>query len=101
MAAELLKEGKSVAVGETHLCCVEADLTLKDNTNPDKDIRKSWISLAQKYGIPISCLHFTADRQLARHNAIARALSGNTEVDAKTPGSELGFLTFIDEPRGA
>lgn len=74
-----------------YLCCSEVSLTLKDNTNPDKDTRKSWISLAQKHGIPISCLHFTADKQLSRHNAIVRALSGNAEVDAKVPSSSIGF----------
>jgi bifunctional polynucleotide phosphatase/kinase len=59
-----------------------------DNTNPDRDVRGIWTSLAKKHAVPVRCVHFTAEKELARHNDVVRALSGlgevyNLEIDAK------------------
>jgi bifunctional polynucleotide phosphatase/kinase len=67
-----------------------------DNTNPDRDVRKVWISLAQRHSAPIRCFHFTASQELARHNDAVRAISGlstlNPESRQILPG--LAFNSF-------
>jgi bifunctional polynucleotide phosphatase/kinase len=63
-ATENLKAGISVVV---------------DNTNPDREVRKAWVSLASKHDVPIRCFHFTASKELARHNDAVRAM--NMEVN--------------------
>jgi bifunctional polynucleotide phosphatase/kinase len=67
VATDLLKHGKAVVI---------------DNTNADRDVRKVWISLASKFGIPIRCFHFTASKELAKHNNLVRALSGSLVVSS-------------------
>lgn len=56
-----------------------------DNTNPDQDVRKVWISLATKIGVPIRCICFNTNKELARHNDAVRAMSGNAEVCTRQP----------------
>ncbi|MCJ1374282.1 hypothetical protein MMC20_005514 [Loxospora ochrophaea] len=63
VASECLSTGKSVVV---------------DNTNADPDTRKVWVQLAQKIGIPIRCMHFTASPKLCEHNDTVRALNDGT-----------------------
>ena len=51
---QAMKDGQSVVV---------------DNTNPDLATRKKYLDLAKKHGVPVRAFHFTADMELAQHNA--------------------------------
>ncbi|KAF2673861.1 polynucleotide kinase 3 phosphatase [Microthyrium microscopicum] len=89
VAGESLLSGKSVAI---------------DSTNPDRDGRKAWIALGVKHGVPIRCAHFTASKDLARHNDSVRALSGlselNPEARAILPGLAFNsFASRYQEPK--
>lgn len=80
-AAEYLSDGKSVAV---------------DNTNPDREVRKVWTTFATKHNVPIRCIHFTATKELAKHNAAVRSMSGEVSMnpEAREGLPELAFNTF-------
>jgi bifunctional polynucleotide phosphatase/kinase len=80
-AAQYLSEGKSVAV---------------DNTNADQEVRKIWISFATKHNVPVRCIHFTASKELAKHNAAVRSMSGHPEMnpEARENLPELAFNSF-------
>ncbi|XP_055343787.1 uncharacterized protein F21D5.5-like [Paramacrobiotus metropolitanus] len=54
-----LQEGKSVVV---------------DNTNPDKESRDRYISLAKKYHVPCRCFVFTTSIEHAQHNNTFREI---------------------------
>ncbi|KAL8983218.1 MAG: hypothetical protein Q9177_005038, partial [Variospora cf. flavescens] len=64
-ATNFLAERTSVAVGE-----------LADNTNADQDVRAVWVQLAQRFKVPIRCVHFTASTKLCEHNDTVRAIAG-------------------------
>jgi bifunctional polynucleotide phosphatase/kinase len=64
-----------------------------DNTNADREVRKVWISLATKLGLPIRCFHFTASKDLAKHNNLVRALSGSLVVSPTT--DQPGLIKLI------
>jgi bifunctional polynucleotide phosphatase/kinase len=68
-AIEHLKEGKSVAI---------------DNTNPDQELRQAWINLASKHNASIRCFHFTASKELARHNDAVRAMNAEVKYSSKS-----------------
>lgn len=38
-----------------------------DNTNPSKESRQSYISIAKKLGIPVRCFHYQTSKELAEH----------------------------------
>lgn len=50
-------------------------LAYADNTNADMQTRAYWTVLAQKLGVPIRCVLFTASPKLAEHNDAVRALN--------------------------
>lgn len=52
VAAESLKAGKSAIV---------------DNTNPSKVVRKPYIELAKKHGVPVRGIHLDVPSELATH----------------------------------
>ncbi|KAL6714847.1 DNA kinase/phosphatase Pnk1 [Lecanora helva] len=88
VASNLLSEKKAVAI---------------DNTNADPETRAIWVGLAQKFGIPIRCVHFTAPAKLCEHNDTVRALSGDTfnpEKRSILPHSAFaGFAARYKEPK--
>lgn len=51
-------------------------LTGTDNTNADQAVRAVWIQLAQRFNVPIRCVHFTASTKLCEHNDTIRAIAG-------------------------
>ena len=76
---------------------------LTDNTNADEETRAVWVQLAQKFGIPIRCVHFTAPTKLCEHNDTVRALSQdgfNPEKRPILPHSAFpGFAARFKEPK--
>ncbi|KAI4288359.1 MAG: hypothetical protein L6R35_002375 [Caloplaca aegaea] len=46
------------------------------NTNADQDVRAVWVQLAQRFKVPIRCVHFTASTKLCEHNDTVRAIAG-------------------------
>jgi hypothetical protein len=62
----------------------ECSLKFVDNTNPDVEVRKTWISLAKKFKVYARCIQFTMNVDLAKHNDVFRALSGLAEVYLRT-----------------
>ncbi|KAL8978851.1 MAG: hypothetical protein Q9205_005670 [Flavoplaca limonia] len=62
VASDFLLEGTSVAI---------------DNTNADRETRRVWVQLAQRFKIPIRCVYFTAPAKLCEHNDAVRAIAGN------------------------
>ncbi|KAL2049079.1 hypothetical protein ABVK25_010675 [Lepraria finkii] len=88
VASNLLAEKDSVAI---------------DNTNSDPETRAVWVQLAQEFGVPIRCVHFTASIKLCEHNDTVRALtSGNFNPEKRTilPHSAFaGFAARYREPQ--
>ncbi len=74
-----------------------------DNTNADPETRAVWVQLAQKFGIPIRCVHFTASTKLCEHNDTVRALSTshfNPENRTILPHSAFtSFAARFQEPK--
>ena len=74
-----------------------------DNTNADPETRAVWVQLAQKIGIPIRCVHFTASTKLCEHNDTVRALSTsyfNPEKRTILPHSAfVSFAARFKEPK--
>ena len=74
-----------------------------DNTNADPETRAVWIKLAQQFGIPIRCVHFTAPAKLCEHNDTVRALSNvnfNPEKRSILPHSAFaGFAARFKAPK--
>lgn len=109
VASNLLAEQNSVAVGMLEVLLVETRrerlLTWQntDNTNADPETRNVWVQLAQKFGIPIRCVHFTAPAKLCEHNDTVRALSGdifNPEKRTILPHSAFAsFAARFKEPK--
>jgi len=60
-AREAVNSGKSVVV---------------DNTNPDPDVRATYISLGQSAGIPVRCFRFEVEEKLAQHLNMFRERAG-------------------------
>jgi bifunctional polynucleotide phosphatase/kinase len=46
--------------------------------------------------VPIRCVHFTASKELARHNAAVRSRSGQTEMNPEARGNlpDLAFNLY-------
>lgn len=84
---------------------VDPSLTCQtiDNTNADPETRAVWVQLAQKFSVPIRCVHFTAPAKLCEHNDTVRALSDsdfNPERRTILPHSAFaGFAARFKEPR--
>ncbi|KAL2041201.1 hypothetical protein N7G274_006146 [Stereocaulon virgatum] len=74
-----------------------------DNTNADPETRAVWVQLAQKFGVPIRCVHFTASIKLCEHNDTVRALTNSTfnpEKRTILPHSAFaGFAARFREPQ--
>ncbi|MCJ1286991.1 hypothetical protein MMC26_006338 [Xylographa opegraphella] len=100
VAFDHLSFGRSVAV---------------DNTNADPATRASWVELAQKVGVPVRCILFTATTKLCEHNDTVRALNiGALNPERRTilphsafssyaarfvlPGLEEGFQDIVTVP---
>lgn len=79
------------------------DLQYKDNTNADPETRAVWVQLAQKFNVPIRCVHFTAPTKLCEHNDTVRALSdGELNPERRTilPHSAFaGFAARYKQPK--
>lgn len=62
-----------------------------------------WIELAEKFNIPIRCMHFTAPVKLCEHNDTVRALAGadfNPEKRGILPHSAFaGFRSRFKAPK--
>ncbi|KAL8872108.1 MAG: hypothetical protein Q9174_002204 [Haloplaca sp. 1 TL-2023] len=88
VASNYLTEGTSVAI---------------DNTNADRETRAVWVELAQKYKVPIRCVHFTAPNKLCEHNDTVRAIAGekyNPENRAILPHSAFSsFASRFKKPK--
>ncbi|ORE22647.1 PNK3P-domain-containing protein [Rhizopus microsporus] len=61
-----------------------------DNTNPEKSTRQLYIQLAQKAGVPVRCLYFGQDENLAQHNNHYRAI----HESSRDLISKIVFRTF-------
>ncbi|MCJ1379392.1 hypothetical protein MMC17_002493 [Xylographa soralifera] len=100
VAFDSLSSGRSVAV---------------DNTNADPGTRACWVELAQKIGVPVRCIFFTATTKLCEHNDTVRALNiGALNPERRTilphsafssyaarfvaPGLEEGFQDIVTVP---
>ena len=74
-----------------------------DNTNADPETRAVWVQLAQRFGILIRCVHFTASTKLCEHNDTVRALSTshfNPEKRTILPHSAfVSFAARFKEPK--
>ena len=74
-----------------------------DNTNADPETRAVWIKLAERFGIPIRCVHFTAPSKLCEHNDTVRAISQggfNPEKRTILPHSAFaGFASRFKPPK--
>ena len=78
-------------------------MTIIDNTNADRETRAVWVELAQKYRVPIRCVHFTAPNKLCEHNDTVRAIAGekyNPENRAILPHSAFSsFASRFKRPK--
>ncbi|KAH7360036.1 polynucleotide kinase 3 phosphatase-domain-containing protein [Pyrenochaeta sp. MPI-SDFR-AT-0127] len=85
-ATALIDEGTSVVV---------------DNTNADPDTRAVWIKLAQKLGLSIRCVLFTASATVCEHNDTVRALNigPETNPESRTILPKLAFTGFASRYR--
>ncbi|KAH8596458.1 polynucleotide kinase 3 phosphatase-domain-containing protein [Bisporella sp. PMI_857] len=86
VAAENLKEGKSIAI---------------DNTNPDLEVRSKWVDLAKKHSVPIRCVLLTTEAAVCQHNDVVRALNPvmNPEKRAILPSLAFnGFRSRYQQP---
>ena len=74
-----------------------------DNTNADHETRAVWVQLAQRFAVPIRCVHFPAPVKLCQHNDTVRALSAskfNPEKRTILPHSAFaGFQSRFKEPK--
>ena len=64
-----------------------------DNTNRDKQTRRHYIDLAQRYKVPIRCMHFQGSFELAWHNNLYRAYNLPESVLLREVGDLCYFLT--------
>lgn len=87
VAKEHLEEGDSVAV---------------DNTNPDPDTRRQWMTLAEKIGVPVRCIWFKTALSVAEHNDAVRAMNKEMNPEARSALPKLafnGFASRFKEPK--
>lgn len=78
-AAELLRDGESVAI---------------DATNPDPDTRAQWIALASKHNVSIRCVWFRTPIQLCEHNDVVRSLNKELNPEERQPLPKIAFTGF-------
>ena len=75
----------------------------RDNTNADVETRAIWIQLAQRFGLSIRCIYFTAHPKLCEHNDTVRALNQdvfNPEKRTILPHSAFSnFSSRFQEPQ--
>lgn len=71
-----------------------------DNTNADPETRAVWIKLAQKLGVPIRCVLFTASAKICEHNDTVRALNMGPEVSFPTLNASRIYLRQLLPHRG-
>lgn len=73
-----------------------------DNTNPDLETRAVWIRLAQKFGVPVRCVHLKTPAKLCEHNDAVRALAGGTfnpeQRAILPPAAFSSFASRFQEP---
>lgn len=50
-----------------------------DNTNPTRESREMFISIAKDLNIPVICLQFTADEWLSKHLDVYRSIKGKID----------------------
>lgn len=62
---EQLKKGKSVVI---------------DNTNPSRDVRATFISLAREYQVPVRCFIFETPDEISKHLNLVREKQTNNQV---------------------
>lgn len=90
MASAYISESKAVAI---------------DNTNADLDTRAVWVKLAQKFKVPIRCVHFTTPAKVCEHNNTVRALAGDAfNPEKRSLLSHSAFSSFASrftEPKNA
>ncbi|KAL0947240.1 hypothetical protein HGRIS_013361 [Hohenbuehelia grisea] len=66
-----------------------------DNTNRDTRTRKAYVDLANQFGVPIRCFHFTGSMELAWHNNLYRAYNLPPSVAGSEPErSAVPYLAF-------
>ncbi|KAL8935191.1 MAG: hypothetical protein Q9216_005547 [Gyalolechia sp. 2 TL-2023] len=71
------------------------DIVLLYNTNADGETRAAWVQLAQKFNVPIRCVHFTASSKLCEHNDTVRAIAGGDfNPDKRTILPHSAFSSF-------
>ncbi len=76
VASDSLREGKSVII---------------DNTNPSKSVRKTYIDIGAKHGVPVRCIHLDVDRGLAVHLNYFRQ---NCSKGAKRRVPAVGYRVY-------
>lgn len=85
-ALDCLKEGKRVVV---------------DNTCPDKATRAEFVNVAkQAGGVSVRVFHFTASKELCRHNNVYRSLTSrykNNGVDEREILPDIAFNTYFSK----
>jgi len=85
---EKLAAGKSVVI---------------DNTNPGKDVRKEWLTLAKKYDYPARCFYFKINKELAFHMDEQRKKNIHRKHQSKRVGKMPvhTFFKYCEEPTKA
>jgi bifunctional polynucleotide phosphatase/kinase len=83
---------KCVKVATSHLS--DGNSVLIDATNADRDVRKVWIDLAKRFGVPIRCVWFTAGDALCRHNDAVRALNEGVNPEKRSILPSMAFSGF-------
>ena len=92
VARESLEKGKSVVI---------------DNTNPGRDARENFISIAKEMNIPIRCVHVNTDIELVKHLNLFRERTKNIrripdvaynmyKKNFKAPDFKEGFKEIIE-----
>lgn len=79
VAQEHLKDGKSVGI---------------DNTNPDTDVRATWIDIARNAKVPIRCVWFKTPLLLCEHNDAVRSLNASFNPETRTGLPKIAFTGF-------
>ncbi|KAL9604981.1 MAG: hypothetical protein Q9219_000169 [cf. Caloplaca sp. 3 TL-2023] len=81
-------------------CLIEGTAVAVDNTNADQETRAVWVQLAQKFQVPIRCVHFTASYKLCEHNDTVRAIArGKFNPDERSILPHSAFSSFASRFR--